>query len=264
MAESTTVEVKKKRRGWVKDAAIIFLAVMLVLTFLSNTIMNWSLPEVSGQYAGYGTISTAIRGTGSVTANRAYSVQISETRQIKSVLVKVGDMVQAGQVLFELEDAESDELQALIAELETMKINYQIKILQNMPDDYVDAINDINDMKNDLAKRNQTEAKRATRRSMMGKSFRGDGPGSGRRSEQSDDDAKSDRRYQLGVASESHNLRTRRAACSTKPLLRRRRRLSHTGNPRSKDQADQAWRIRIDPPSDHILPREYISISRCC
>jgi multidrug resistance efflux pump len=79
-------------------------------------------------------------------------VQISETRQIKSVLVKVGDMVQAGQVLFELEDAESDELQALIAELETMKINYQIKILQNMPDDYVDAINDINDMKNDLAK----------------------------------------------------------------------------------------------------------------
>lgn len=152
MAESTTVEVKKKRRGWVKDAAIIFLAVMLVLTFLSNTIMNWSLPEVSGQYAGYGTISTAIRGTGSVTANLAYSVQISETRQIKSVLVKVGDMVQAGQVLFELEDAESDELQALIAELETMKINYQIKILQNMPDDYVDAINDINDMKNDLAK----------------------------------------------------------------------------------------------------------------
>ena len=126
MAESTTVEVRRKG-GLGKGRGYNISGCYLVLTFLSNTIMNWSLPEVSGQYAGYGTISTAIRGTGSVTANLAYSVQISETRQIKSVLVKVGDMVQAGQVLFELEDAESDELQALMR-LETMKINCLIKI----------------------------------------------------------------------------------------------------------------------------------------
>ena len=33
-------EVKVKKREWVKTAAIIFLSVMLVLTFFSNTIMN--------------------------------------------------------------------------------------------------------------------------------------------------------------------------------------------------------------------------------
>ena len=33
-----------KRRDWIKNVAIIFLAVMLVLTFFSNTIMNYSLP----------------------------------------------------------------------------------------------------------------------------------------------------------------------------------------------------------------------------
>ena len=31
----------KKRREWVKNAAIIFLTIMLVLTFFSNTIMNY-------------------------------------------------------------------------------------------------------------------------------------------------------------------------------------------------------------------------------
>ena len=38
-----------KNREWVKNAAIVFLAVLLVLTFFSNTIMNRSLPEVATQ-----------------------------------------------------------------------------------------------------------------------------------------------------------------------------------------------------------------------
>ena len=47
----------KKRREWVKNAAIIFLSVMLVLTFFSNTFMNYSLPEVAAQYVQSGTIT---------------------------------------------------------------------------------------------------------------------------------------------------------------------------------------------------------------
>ena len=39
------MEHKEINRGWVKNAAIIFLAVLLVLTFFSNTIMNASLPR---------------------------------------------------------------------------------------------------------------------------------------------------------------------------------------------------------------------------
>ena len=40
------METKVKNREWVKDAAIIFLVVLLILTFFSNTIMNYTLPEV--------------------------------------------------------------------------------------------------------------------------------------------------------------------------------------------------------------------------
>ena len=51
------------KRAWVKNAAIIFLAVMLVLTFFSNTIMNHALPEVAAQYAQSGTITSKVRAT---------------------------------------------------------------------------------------------------------------------------------------------------------------------------------------------------------
>ena len=49
-------ETKVSKREWVKTAAIIFLAILLVLTFFSNTIMNATLPEVAAQQIEGGTI----------------------------------------------------------------------------------------------------------------------------------------------------------------------------------------------------------------
>ena len=40
-------EEKVKKREWVKNAAIVFLSIMLVLTFFSNTFLLRSLPEVT-------------------------------------------------------------------------------------------------------------------------------------------------------------------------------------------------------------------------
>ena len=37
------------RRAWVKNVAIIFLVILLLLTFFSRTILNYSLPEVSAR-----------------------------------------------------------------------------------------------------------------------------------------------------------------------------------------------------------------------
>ena len=54
--------MENKRREWVKTAAIIFLTIMLLLTFFSNTIMNYSLPEVSAKYVQSGSLSEQIRG----------------------------------------------------------------------------------------------------------------------------------------------------------------------------------------------------------
>ena len=50
-------QVVKLKRGWVKNAAIVFLSIMLVLTFFSNTILNRSLPVVAARYVESGTIN---------------------------------------------------------------------------------------------------------------------------------------------------------------------------------------------------------------
>lgn len=113
-----------KRREWVKNAAIVFLAVMLALTFFSNTIMNYSLPEVATQYVQSGTITAKVRGTGNVEATDPYKVVAKESRVISSVAVKQGDTVEKDQVLYYLEDAESEELETAREELEELELNY--------------------------------------------------------------------------------------------------------------------------------------------
>ena len=114
----------KKRREWVKNAAIIFLTIMLILTFFSNTIMNYSLPEVATQYVQSGSITAKVRGTGNVEATDPYNVMVKDTRVISSVAVKQGDKVEKDQVLYYLEDKESDELGQAEKELADLELAY--------------------------------------------------------------------------------------------------------------------------------------------
>ena len=123
------METNVKKREWVKTVAIIFLAVMLVLTFFSNTIMNHSLPEVATANVTSGTINAKIRGQGTVSANETYDVTIKQTRKVASIKVKAGQEVAAGDVLFTLEAEESDELKQAQADLESMELNYEKSLI---------------------------------------------------------------------------------------------------------------------------------------
>ena len=115
----------KSRKEWLKTIAIIFLSVMLVLTFFANTIRNYSLPEVATQYVGSDNLTTKIRGTGTVESQDPYSVVLKQSRKIASVKVKVGDEIEKGQVLYELEEGESEELKKAQADLVTLKAAYE-------------------------------------------------------------------------------------------------------------------------------------------
>lgn len=122
-------EKKSNRREWVKTAAIIFLSVMLVLTFFSNTIMNYSLPEVAAQYITSGTITAKVRGTGTVESGSLYNVKVTESRKVTGVEVRVGDTVAIGDVICHLDDSESDELVAARAALDAAKQAYDTALL---------------------------------------------------------------------------------------------------------------------------------------
>ncbi len=147
-------EQNTKKREWVKNAAIIFLAVMLILTFFSNTIMNMSLPEVATQYTNSGTITEKIRANGTLKAAQEYKVNLSETRTIESIAVKVGDKVSKGDVLFNLEDVDSKELTEAQTNLDKLESEYRKKLLSVDPEnssESLDIINkqeDLEDIKN--------------------------------------------------------------------------------------------------------------------
>lgn len=119
------LEIKVKNREWVKNAAIIFLAVLLGLTFFSNTIMNRTLPEVATAGVVSGSITAKVRGSGKVTANGSTEVKMKETRAIKSVLVRVGQEVEAGDVLFALGEGSSQELEEAQEKLRQLELSYQ-------------------------------------------------------------------------------------------------------------------------------------------
>ena len=120
---------KRTRKDWIKNVAIIFLAIMLVLTFFSNTIMNYSLPEVAVQYVESGSITAKIRGTGTVESGDPYYVTIPQQRNVEAVMVRVGDVVEKGQVLAVLSGDESQEAVSALQVLEDAKKAFEDYLL---------------------------------------------------------------------------------------------------------------------------------------
>lgn len=120
---------KIKNRGWVKNAAIIFLLVMLVLTFFSNTIMNRSLPEVATANIVPGTISSSIRGSGTIEAAESYQIKTNDSRKIQSVLVKLEQEVKVGDSLIVLGAGDSAELSAAREGVAAAEYAYNQKLI---------------------------------------------------------------------------------------------------------------------------------------
>ncbi|SFC36882.1 HlyD family efflux transporter periplasmic adaptor subunit [Butyrivibrio sp. YAB3001] len=129
------------RKDMVKNFAIGFLSLMLVLTFFSNTIMNFSLSQVATQQITSGSISPQIRGTGVVSAEDPYNVTVKETRKVSGVAVKEGAHVEIGDVLFYLEDRESEELKSAKKELDDMELAYEQALFTgDIPDDVISRV----------------------------------------------------------------------------------------------------------------------------
>ena len=119
------MHIEVKSRDWVKNAAIIFLSILLVLTFFSNTILNRSLPEVTTQMVEGGSIVAKVRGTGTVVANGSYQEKATQTREIRAVLIKSGQQINAGDPMFVLGQGDSEELEALQEQLRSLQVSYQ-------------------------------------------------------------------------------------------------------------------------------------------
>ena len=98
------------RKKAVKRFAVIFTVILLLLTFFSNTIMNYSLPEVSTTTVSGASVQQKIRCQGDVQAAKDKEISVSGERVVKEVLVESGDHVKKGDVLVTFDEEENSEL----------------------------------------------------------------------------------------------------------------------------------------------------------
>lgn len=151
MTEQDLTKKYQKRKDRIKNIAIIFLVIMLLLTFFSNTIMNYSLAEVETAYAESGTLTTKIRGEGFVEAREPVNVSSKTEREILKVLVKDGDKVKKGQALFVLAgESSADALRQAKSDLMTLNHDYAKSLLEMAVPEYATNSLEIKYAKKDL------------------------------------------------------------------------------------------------------------------
>ena len=114
----------QRRKDIIKNITIVFLMILLALTFFSRTIMNLTLPEVATHVAAQGEVSPRIRGQGTAEVDDPYTVSVTQARTIRSVAVRVDQEVKRGDVIYYLEDTESEELRTARQELEDQKASF--------------------------------------------------------------------------------------------------------------------------------------------
>ena len=113
---------RRKNRSWVVRAIISFVAILALLTFFSNTIMNATIPKVMAQNAVKGNLSFTNSATGMIEADRKTDVKSVAGREVDQILVRNYVTVEEGDVIMTLKPAEDlsqlDTLRSQLADAE--------------------------------------------------------------------------------------------------------------------------------------------------
>lgn len=97
IAEETA---RKKKIG---KLGLLFVSIMIALTFFSGTINNFTLPRVETARTTNGALVKEIFGEGTVEAKATYEEYAESNLRVRDVLVGLGDRVTIGQPLISLD-----------------------------------------------------------------------------------------------------------------------------------------------------------------
>jgi HlyD family secretion protein len=132
-AGSLSPEPAKKKA--IRNAIIIFMICLVLLTLFSNTLLNYSLPRVTLTKPDAGSLVQSIIGTGTVEAAETTDFYLDVNWPAANVPVKVGDRVTAGQVLVSMDTTDA---RATLQD-EQARAEQQIISLRKLENSYVDA-----------------------------------------------------------------------------------------------------------------------------
>jgi HlyD family secretion protein len=119
-----------KRKKIIRNAAIVFISIIVLLTFFSKTINNFLLPEVECDIATAGRLTNEITSQGEVVSQNTATIYSYGTWKIKGVKVKEGDTVKKGLPLAVI-DVEDIRLEIKKMELNILKMENDLVIYKN-------------------------------------------------------------------------------------------------------------------------------------
>ena len=118
-----TSTIKPVRKKILRRTIYIFVAILLLLTFLSSTINNLGLIRVIAADVGSGRLSYDFENDVTVTPQQIQEIYLNRTLRADSIKVEKGDIVSKGQLLAEFDvDELSKALSLKASELESKKV----------------------------------------------------------------------------------------------------------------------------------------------
>ncbi len=107
--DTITRNMHSNRKRVIGRTAAVFIVIMLLLTFFSNTLNNYLSPRVTWENPESGPLVKEINGTGRVCAKTTMDRYTVSNMKVLHVAVKVGDTVEKGQLLLSLDTSEVEE-----------------------------------------------------------------------------------------------------------------------------------------------------------
>lgn len=127
----------KRDRKWVVRAMVAFVLVLALLTFFSNTIMNATIPKVTGVNAVRGNLSHTNSASSQIEVANKIDLKGIEGREVDRVLLTDYDYVHEGDVILTLKPLENqDELDDLNVRL--LELQRQAEYAERTPNEATD------------------------------------------------------------------------------------------------------------------------------
>lgn len=100
---------KRNKKRIVGRSIAVFLTVVLLLTFFSNSINNFTAPKVTFENPGRGQLIKEVSAAGMVKAKKISELYLQSEMKVKEVGVKVGEAVKKGQLILSLDTENVEE-----------------------------------------------------------------------------------------------------------------------------------------------------------
>ncbi len=120
------MEQKQKNTNFAK-ALLIFIGIVLFLTFFSKSIYNYRLPVVSVSTPKQGKLGFTVEGTAEISYSRMESVYAEVDGRVNEILVQSGEEVEKGQCLMRFKIDGTGEMQEIVAEKDGIVTSVGIK-----------------------------------------------------------------------------------------------------------------------------------------